>query len=53
MSNRQKWWNWELLSWLIIMIAIIILPDLSWWQYLVMGICFGMYAICCRKQDKL
>lgn len=50
--------NWDdsdlelALKFLVIILVIAILPDLSWWQYLLLGVSYPIYALIGTKRKE-
>lgn len=53
MNRRKKWWILEVVSWVVWGVAVGITPELPLWKYFALGVCFGLYAVCYRRQGEL
>jgi hypothetical protein len=52
-NNRKRWLAYEVLEAIVICGAVVLVPNMPMWKYLVLGLCFGLYAGLNIRQDRL
>lgn len=53
MNQRKQWWLWEVLQLLAIAGAVVLIPAMPMWKYVLLGVCFGLYATFHWSQQSL